>query len=150
MADINTGTVSKFEHAVVLRVDAATDQAYSRNRYLSWTNVVRTVLRAGWSEADAVVILNSKLPRWAADADGATHGMVRTRALTRWLATQDGQNSLKSLFADEKRDPSVPVVVKTKLDLVMDELRPHVSPSELEATARAVMDLFARNPGAFR
>lgn len=41
--------------------------AYSANRYGSWREVARRLLRAGFSEAETEAVMRSKITRWAAD-----------------------------------------------------------------------------------
>jgi hypothetical protein len=51
--------------------------AYSANRYRSWTACARFLLEEGWSEKQAEAILRSKVMRWAADRSASETADVR-------------------------------------------------------------------------
>lgn len=52
--------------------------AYSADRYASWSEVARILLKMGFTEAEAEAVMRSKITRWAADSAefslGATEG----------------------------------------------------------------------------
>ena len=62
-----------------------TADAYSFDRYGSWTACARLLLSRGHSEREAEAILRSKWMRWAADASTARYGKVPASALADWL-----------------------------------------------------------------
>lgn len=60
-----TDTMKRRAQAAILA--ERTKDAYSFNRYGSWQEVARRLLRMGFSEAEAEAVMRSKITRWAAD-----------------------------------------------------------------------------------
>ena len=68
--------------------------AYSFDRYANWAAVAEMLLRAGFNEHDAEVVLRSKWTRWAGDASDKPHGRCTSKDLERWIeesSTRAGQ-----------------------------------------------------------
>jgi hypothetical protein len=61
--------MTKTEATAVALAERTAD-AYSRDRFLSWTSVAKFLLDYGYSEREAEAIMRSKYMRWAADAAG--------------------------------------------------------------------------------
>lgn len=62
-------------------VAAKCKNAYSFNRYASWTAVAAKLLDFGFNEIEAEAIMRSKWMRWAADANNARYGRVPAKAI---------------------------------------------------------------------
>ena len=62
-----------------------TRDAYSAGQYYSWESVCAMLLRRGYSEVEAEVILRSKYTRWARDASPKMSGPYSANDLKRYL-----------------------------------------------------------------
>ena len=58
-----------------------TCDAYSVFRYRSWPNVARLLLKQGFTDEQAEIIMRSKWMRWAADDYDCQYGDVPAKAL---------------------------------------------------------------------
>jgi hypothetical protein len=59
--------------------------AYSADRFSSWTACAKVCLARGYSVWETEDILRSKMTRWAADASDARYGRVPAKALATYL-----------------------------------------------------------------
>ena len=76
--------------ADVDRLAAATEDAYSFDRYRSWHACAALLARRGYTAAEAECILRSKWTRWAADQSAAPYGRATSADLDRFLQTPSG------------------------------------------------------------
>ncbi len=53
--------------------------AYSADRYRSWSHVAFELLKMGLTEQEAEAVMRSKWTRWAADVSGQAYGRVQAR-----------------------------------------------------------------------
>lgn len=66
-------------------LSAKTRDAYSYERYAHWTAVALMLLRRGYSDEQAEVILRSKITRWASDMSEARYGRVTAKDVARYI-----------------------------------------------------------------
>lgn len=96
--------ISRAARAVALA--SRTEDAYAFDRYASWRSVAGVLLQRGYSEAEAEVLLRSKLMRWAADAAdkryGRASGLDLLRCIERWPTTVD------RVFAEAREEGLLP------------------------------------------
>lgn len=78
---------------IALAVANACADAYSFDRYKSWSAVAEMLLRRGLSEKQAEAVMRSKWTRWAADASAARYGRVTGKDLERWIERSMQGNS---------------------------------------------------------
>lgn len=79
----------KTKRADAQRLAEKTADAYSCDRYASWTAVCGGLLAAGYTEQQAEAILRSKWTRWAADASqdsGKRYGRATAMDLLSWMS----------------------------------------------------------------
>lgn len=76
--------------ADVDRLSAATEDAYSFDRYRNWHACAALLARRGYTAAEAECILRSKWTRWAADQSAAPYGRATSADLDRFLQTPSG------------------------------------------------------------
>lgn len=62
-----------------------TEDAFSFERYASWSAIVTALLRRGYTEAQVESILRSKIMRWAADHRSARYGRATANDLLRFI-----------------------------------------------------------------
>jgi hypothetical protein len=70
---------------LMIRIDTATVDAYSRDRYNSWSACIKALLNRGYSEKETAAILLSKVMRWAADNSDARYGHVTSNDMLRFI-----------------------------------------------------------------
>lgn len=78
--------------------------AYSADRYRSWTAVAKALLERGYNEQDTEAIMRGVYTRWAADKYNGT-GRAPASILTDYLDNTD-QGFLKQWLIDYKRNTS--------------------------------------------
>jgi len=83
--------------ALIAQVEAATDTAYSWDRYSrgGWRAAIRGLLTMGYAPEVVTEIMLSKIPRWAADGCSAPWGRVPGRVVVamvqrhpEWISAQ--------------------------------------------------------------
>jgi hypothetical protein len=90
----------KVSKATIAALVDKTCDAYSFDRFASWSACVALLLRRGYSEREAEAILRSKWMRWAGDASDHAYGHITSADLGRFLderrniCTQDAVNEL--------------------------------------------------------
>lgn len=62
-----------------------TADAYSVNRYVSWTRCAEMLLTRGYSDEETTAILRSKWTRWAADESANPYGEASAQDLANWM-----------------------------------------------------------------
>jgi len=73
-----------------------TVDAYSADRYASWENVAKLLLRHGYSERQAEAIMRSKWARWAGDQHGGAYGKLPAY-IVRDFAIKQGWDEVNKL-----------------------------------------------------
>ena len=68
-----------------IRIDTATVDANSRDRYNSWDACITALLGRGYSEKETAAILLSKVARWAADGSDAQYGKATSKDILRFI-----------------------------------------------------------------
>lgn len=62
-----------------------TQDAYSADRYNSWEQVAKVLLKRGYDARQTEAIMRSKWTRWAADASSKPYGKVPAKAVLDFL-----------------------------------------------------------------
>lgn len=62
-----------------------TQDAYSADRFASWSAVAQVLLDRGYNEAETIEIMRSKWTRWAADRSNASYGKATSTHMIAWL-----------------------------------------------------------------
>jgi uncharacterized protein YdaT len=68
-----------------------TEDAYSHDRYRSWRACAAALLREGYTTAEAICILNSKVTRWASDHSDKPYGRATAKDLLRYVRARDNK-----------------------------------------------------------
>ena len=88
-----TETMKRRAQAAILA--ERTEDAYSANRYGSWQEVARRLLRMGFSEAEAEAVMRSKITRWAADASNARYGKVPAKVVEDYILNDEARRGYR-------------------------------------------------------
>lgn len=72
----------------ILKIVEGSEGSYSYGRYIKWSVLAEMLIKKGFTVEEAIVILNSKWTRWAADASGRDYGQCRGKDLERWMDKQ--------------------------------------------------------------
>lgn len=62
--------------------------AYSFDRYSSWTAVARVLLKRGWKPIEVEAFMRSKHTRWAGDVSGKDYGKCTGNDVLRYLENE--------------------------------------------------------------
>jgi len=89
-----------------------TEDAFSVDRYASWTSCASMLLARGLTVPQAEVILRSKYMRWAANSSSAPYGRATSKDLAR-LLDQD-PSGVRSLL-EEESVPLAPLAPPTNV-----------------------------------
>jgi hypothetical protein len=65
--------------------------AYSADRYASWTEVARILLKMNFTEAEAEAVMRSKITRWAADSFEIRYDKVPARVVREYIVTDEAR-----------------------------------------------------------
>lgn len=77
-------------HQQAKRVAERCSDAYSANRYYSWTEVAKALLVRNYDEFMTEAIMRSKFTRWAADTSENSYGKAPSRVLVEYLDNNPG------------------------------------------------------------
>lgn len=105
------------------KIAAATQDAYSRNRYTdaAWTRIAGLLLTQGFNPEEAAWVLNSKHMRWAADAANRSHSATANDfvAYASGLVTNDHgrKTGFASLLIEARKDLTPKPLATTGADL---------------------------------
>lgn len=80
------------------KIAAATEDAYSVDRYTSWLACARLLVNRGLSDEQVECVLRSKIMRWAGDVSNKPYGRTTALDLARYLDANP--QSLPSLFLE--------------------------------------------------
>ena len=73
--------------------------AYSADRYGSWSAVAAVLLKQGLTERQAEVVMRSKWTRWAADQSDARYGKVPAKVIADFVA-KEGMDEVRKLTVE--------------------------------------------------
>lgn len=82
------------------------EDAYSFDRFTSWTAVAEMLLRRGYDHKQAEAVMRSKWTRWAADASDKKFGKARAYDMKKWL-----DNSFKT--REDEREEVIKLTKET-------------------------------------
>ena len=82
--------------------------AYSADRYASWPEVARILLRMGFDECETEAVMRSKITRWAADSYPNRYGNVPAKVVREYIKADEGRRGRLvrdeiAVWADEYR-----------------------------------------------
>lgn len=77
------------------RVMPKVEAAYSMDRYNSWEQVAKTLLKHGLDERQTEAVMCSKWTRWAADASGQRYGSVSAKVVLDFVKKQGNDEVVK-------------------------------------------------------
>jgi hypothetical protein len=76
------------------------EDAYSVDRYKSWSKVAEALLDYGLTERQVEAVMRSKWTRWAADAHGGAYGTIPAKAIISYIKSSETQDSIEALTFD--------------------------------------------------
>lgn len=77
--------------ATAAMIASRCEDAYSADRYASWTGVAARLLRMGFNEAEVEAVMRSKITRWAADAEGKPYGHATVAAVENYIRNDEAR-----------------------------------------------------------
>jgi hypothetical protein len=90
-------TMTRITRAAAAALADKTADAYSFDRYTSWTACAAMLLRRGHSAMEAEAILRSKWTRWAADVADKRHGRATAADLAAYMDKYESPKSLREI-----------------------------------------------------
>jgi len=81
-------TPTQTRRQLAATIAARCEDAYSADRYASWTGCADALLKLGLDDLAVEAVLRSKWTRWAADLSSAQYGKVPVNALIRFVTNE--------------------------------------------------------------